>query len=322
MFTLAELEAAHDRVSRIVAPTPQYNWPLLSEAAGLEVWVKHENHTPIGAFKVRGGLEYMNELAGRRRRPNGVITASRGNHGQSIPFAARQFGVPVTVLVPHGNSAEKDAAMRAWGATVETFGNDFDTSREEAQRRAASQDLEFVPSYHPFLVLGVATYARELFTGVADLDVVYVPIGMGSGIAGLIRVRDLLGLGTAIVGVVSSGAPAFARSFAAGRIEETHTARTFADGVACRVPHPDAFDVILRGAARIVQVSDDEVAEAIRLLYRTTHNVAEGAGAAACAALMKEKARLRGRRAAIVMTGGNIDTPWLVDVLSGRTPEP
>jgi threonine dehydratase len=321
-FSLADLEAAAATVYRTMPATPQYLWPLLATDLGCEVWVKHENHTPTGAFKVRGGLVMLDRLAREGQLPAGMITATRGNHGQSIPFAARRHGVPVTVLVPRGNGREKNASMRGWGAELIEYGADFDTARVEAARLAEARGLAFVPSFHPLLVLGVATYALELFRAVSELDTVYVPIGMGSGICGLIRTRELLGLGTEIVGVVSSGADAFARSLAAGHVVETAVARTFADGMACRVPMPEAFDVVREGAARIVTVTDGEVARAMRDLYRATHNVAEGAGAAALAALRREAPRQRGRRVAVILTGGNVDAGLFADVLRGDTPAP
>ena len=313
-LNLDDLERAQRLVYQHMAPTPQYAWPLLCQALGRETWVKHENHTPTGAFKVRGGLTYLDALSRRHAPPAQLITATRGNHGQSIPFAASRFGLKTTVLVPQGNSTEKNAAMQAWGATLEVFGDDFDAARAEAERRAAEGEAEMVPSFHNDLILGVATYGLELMTAVADLDAIYVPIGMGSGICSLIRVRDALGVRTDIVGVVSDAADAMARSVEQGRIVETATANTLADGMACRVPHPEAFAEIQRGAARIVRVSDAEVAEAIRLLYRATHNVAEGAGAAACAAAALERAR--GGRVAVILTGGNIDSDQLADILS------
>lgn len=319
-FSLAELEAAAGVVHQVMAPTPQYAWPLLAADAGCEVFVKHENHTPTGAFKVRGGLVMMDRLHRDGRLPRGLVTATRGNHGQSIPFAAARYGVPVTVVVPEGNSREKNRAMEAWGAELIVHGDDFDDSRLEAARLARERELEFAPSFHPSLVLGVATYALELLQAVPDLRTVYVPIGMGSGICGLIRTRDLLGLATEIVGVVSAHAPAYADSVAAGQVVETATANTFADGVACRVPNPEAVDIVRQGASRIVRVSDHEVAAAMRDLYRTTHNVAEGAGAAAYAALKQEAPVQQGQRVAVVMTGGNVDSDVLAAVLSGRTP--
>ncbi len=319
-FTLAELEAAARVVYDAMPPTPQYAWPLLADACGCEVWVKHENHTPVGAFKVRGGLVHLAALERLGRLPAGLITATRGNHGQSIPFAARRHGVPVTVAIPEGNSQEKNQAMIALGARLLVHGRDFDEARAEAARLAAAEGLTFVPSFHPDLVLGVATYALELLRHVAALDTVYVPIGMGSGICGLIHARNLLGLSTEIVGVVSTAAPAYAESVAAGRVVTGDTALTFADGMATREPVADAVAVIRAGAARIVRVSDAEIAEAIRLMYRTTHNVAEGAGAAALAALCQEAEAQRGRRVAVILTGGNVDSDVLATVLSGGTP--
>lgn len=321
LFSMTDLERAAQVVYQAMAPTPQYAWPLLSAHCGCDVWVKHENHTPVGAFKVRGGLVYLDALQKQDRLPRGFITATRGNHGQSIPFAARRFGVPVTVAVPECNSAEKNRSMEGWGARLVVHGADFDESRMEAARLAEAQGLTFVPSFHPLLVTGVATYALELLRAQPDLHTVYVPVGMGSGICGLIQTRDLLGLGTEIVGVVSAHAPAYALSVAEGRVVETRSAQTFADGMACRVPNADAVDIIRRGAARLVQVTDDEVAEAMRVMYRATHNVAEGAGAAALAALHQEAARQRGRRVAVVLTGGNVDTHVLATVLAGATPE-
>ena len=320
MFVLEDLEQACTVVAAHMPPTPAYRWPGLCRQAGCEVWLKHENHTPIGAFKVRGGLVYLDDLQRGAGLPRGMVTATRGNHGQSIPFAAREYGVPVTVLVPQGNSVEKNAAMAGWGAEVVEHGRDFDVARVEAQRRAQARDLLFVPSFHPALVRGVATYALELFRAVDGLDTVYVPIGMGSGICGLIRVRDILGLKTEIVGVVAAEAPALALSLAAGCIVETNSADTFADGMACRVPMPEPFAIIRAGAARVIQVTEDEIAEAMRTLYMETHNIAEGAGAAAFAGLMQERARHAGKRAAAILTGGNIDTDLVATVLGGSTP--
>jgi threonine dehydratase len=322
MFTRPQLEDAARIVARNFPATPQYCWPLLSQRAGCEVWVKHENHTPTGAFKVRGGLVYVDELQLRTSPPDGLITATRGNHGQSIPYAARRYDLPVMVLVPEGNSPEKNLAMQAWGAEVVVFGKDFDEARVEAYARADQLQLEIVPAYHPTLVRGVATYALELFTAVPDLKTVYVPIGMGSGISGLIGVRDLLELTTEVVGVVSDSADAMATSFETGTLTESPTANTFADGMACRVPDPEALDVIRRGAARIVRVSDDEVAAAMRAIYTDTHNVAEGAGAASYAALLQERESQEGQRVAVILTGGNVDASVFASVLRGETPMP
>ncbi len=320
LFELDGLTQAAAVVGAVMHPTPQYCWPQLSQRAGCEVWVKHENHTPIGAFKVRGGLVYLDELQRGVGLPSGMITATRGNHGQSIPFAAARHGVPVTVLVPEGNSVEKNQAMVGWGADLVVYGQDFDMARVEAERRAAAEDLMLAPSFHPALVRGVATYAYEMFTAVRDIDTVYVPIGMGSGICALITVRDLLGLRTEVVGVVSSEAAAMAMSLEAGKIVETNSANTFADGVACRVPMPQPFAIIQSGAARIVRVTDDAVADAMRAIYADTHNVAEGAGAAAFAALMQEREQQRGKRVAVILTGGNVDSAVFQTVLGGGTP--
>lgn len=308
MFTLAELEAAQRLVHAHMPPTPQYPWPLLAARTGAEVWVKHENHTPTGAFKIRGGLVYMERLARERRdRVKGVASATRGNHGQSLAFAGGRFGVPVTIVVPEGNSTEKNAAMRAQGATLIEHGRDFDEARVFAAELAAREGLEFAPSFAPDLVKGVATYALELFRAAPKLDALYVPVGLGSGICGCILARDLLGLPTEIIGVQSTGADAYARSFREGRVVETPTAVTRADGMATRVPDPAAFAIIRAGAARIVTVTDDAVRDAIRAYWADTHNLAEGAGAAPLAALMQERGPMRGRRVATILCGGNID---------------
>ncbi|MCA1952769.1 MAG: threonine dehydratase [Hyphomicrobiales bacterium] len=307
MFTLPELRAAAEIVHAAMPPTPAYAWPLLGERLGCTIIVKHENHTPTGAFKVRGGLVYLDRL--RRERPHvpGIVSATRGNHGQSLAYAGRRHGVAVTILVPHGNSTEKNAAMRAFGADLIEHGADFQEAREEAGRLAQARGLEMVPSFHRDLVLGVATYALELLTAHPDLARLYVPIGQGSGICGSILARDLLGAKTEIVGVQSAGAPAYALSFAAGHPVSTATAETFADGVATRVPDPEALAIIRRGAARIVQVSDDEIAAAIRAYWTDTHNLAEGAGAAPLAAALQERMANAGQRIGVILCGGNID---------------
>jgi threonine dehydratase len=307
MFDLAELEAAHEIVGRAVPATPAHAWPLLAERLGTHVVVKHENHTPTGGFKVRGGLVYLDRLIKAQPQVPGLISATTGNHGQSIAFAGRRHGVPVTIYVPHGNSVEKNRAMRAFGAMLVEHGNDFQTAREEAVRRAGREGLHMVRSFHPVLMLGVATYALELFRQAGDLDILYVPIGQGSGICGCITVRDLLGLKTEIVGVQSTLAPSYALSFAARAVVNTNSSSTLADGMATRNPDADALDIILKGASRIVQVSDEEIAAAIRALWTDTHNLAEGAGAAPLAAALQEKDRLSGKRVGLVLSGGNID---------------
>lgn len=320
LFTLDALHTAHDLVRQHMPPTPQYAWPLLGARADAEIWVKHENHTPCGAFKVRGGLIYLDELARRTPDCPGIVTATRGNHGQSIPFAARAHAIPVTVLVPEGNSVEKNAAMRAWGAEVITHGADFEESRLEAVRRSEADGLHLIPPFAEPLVRGVATYALELFTAQPDLDRVYVPVGMGSGICGLIAVRDLLGLKTEIVGVVADSAPAYALSFTAGHVVETDTCLTFADGVACRAPWDEPLQIIRKGASHIVRVTDDEIAEAMRIYFTDTHNVAEGAGAAPLAAALQEKDANRGKKIGVILCGGNVDTGVFAQVLAGKTP--
>ncbi len=320
LFTLDELAVAATIVGTFVPPTPAYVWPLHAKTVGAEVVVKHESHTPTGSFKARGGLVYVDALVRAGPRPAGLVTATRGNHGQSVAVAAARNGIPAVIVVPQGNSSEKNAAMAAFGGEVITGGADFDESRGIAAEIQRQRGYHFVPSFHRELVKGVATYAYELFGSHDDLDVVYVPIGMGSGICGLITVRDLLGLSAEIVGVVADNAPAFALSFAAGRPVRTDSARTFADGVACRDPPAEALEIIMTGASRVVRVSEDEIAEAIRVYYTTTHNLAEGAGAAPLAALMKEKARYAGKRVGLILSGGNIDLPVLAQILRGETP--
>lgn len=322
-FTRAELDWAAELVHRTLPPTPTYRWPLLAEAVGADVWVKHENHLPVGAFKVRGGLVYVERLLARRPAVTGLISATTGNHGQSLAFAGQVAGLPVHIVVPHGNSRDKNASMRALGADVIEHGHDFQAAREHATSLAAADPgLEMVPSFHADLVLGVATYALELFTAVDGIDTLYVPVGMGSGACGLIGVRDLLGLPTEIVGVVAERADATARSFAARRAVDAASADTFVDGVATRSPDPDAISQLIAGAARIIAISEDAVAEAMRLQFRSTHNVPEPAGALALAAALAEADQTRGNRIALIQTGGNLDTDVLNDVLAGRTPPP
>lgn len=306
MLSLPDIEDAAAIVYAAMPPTPQYAWPLLAIRTGCEVWVKHENHTPTGAFKVRGGLVYMDRL--KRGRPqSGVISATRGNHGQSIALAAARAGIPATIVVPHGNSVEKNAAMRAFGADLVEAGHDFDAAKETAMRLAEDRGLTMVPSFHRDLVRGVATYALEFFRHAPPLDTVYVPIGLGSGICATVVVRDALGLATKVVGVVSTQAPAYALSFAAGRVIATNSADTMADGMAVRGPDAEALDIILKGVDRIVAVSDAEIGIAMRAYYEDTHQLTEGAGAASLAALLQEKASMAGKRIGLILSGGNID---------------
>jgi len=323
MFNLSELEHAHGIVGAAVPPTPAHAWPLLAMRLGTTVIVKHENHTPTGAFKVRGGLIYLDRLKRERPGTAGIISATTGNHGQSLAFAASRYGVPATIYVPLGNSVEKNRAMRAFGANLVEYGTDFQIAREEAGRHAIRDGLEFVPSFHSDLVLGVATYALELFAKAPDLDILYVPIGQGSGISGCILARDLLGLKTEIVGVQSTEAPSYALSFAAGMVVKTNSSNTRADGVATRVPDEDALAIIRKGASRIVQVTDAEIASAMRSYWTDTHNLAEGAGAAALAAALQDRPKIRGKRVGLILSGGNIDfdlfNRWVVAQSSAFT---
>ncbi|MSP77436.1 MAG: threonine dehydratase [Rhodospirillaceae bacterium] len=317
MLSLTEIEEAAETVYAAMPPTPQYAWPLLAKRTGCEVWVKHENHTPIGAFKVRGGLVYMDRLKKEHSRVKGVVSATRGNHGQSIALAAAKVGIAATIVVPEGNSVEKNAAMRAFGAELVESGHDFDAARETALRLASERGLTMVPSFHRDLVAGVATYGLELLRAAPALDTVYVPIGLGSGICGVISARNALGLSTKVVGVVSTAAPAYALSFVAGKVVATNSADTMADGMAVRGPDAEALEVILKGADRIVQVSDDEVMAAMRAYYEDTHQITEGAGAAPLAALLQERETMKCRRVGLILSGGNIDRPLYLRALSG-----
>ncbi|MFA6264832.1 MAG: threonine dehydratase [Pseudolabrys sp.] len=322
MFDRNEIEDAARLVYRYMQPTPQYMWPLLSQRAGATVWVKHENHTPTGAFKVRGGITFVDWLKRAHPEAAGIITATRGNHGQSQARAATAAGLKAKILVPFGNSVEKNAAMRAFGAELIEFGSDFDEARVEAMHLAEVENLYPVPPFHREMARGVSTYALELFTAVPDLDTVYVPIGCGSGICGVIAARDALGLATEVVGVVSTEAQGAKLSFESGKLIETNSANTIADGMAVRVPVAEAFEIYSKGASRIVAVSDDEIGEAMRILYRDTHNLAEGAGAAALAALLSEKEKMRGRNVGIILSGGNVDLPLYARLLTGGPKEP
>ena len=321
MIPLEVLETAAAFVHKVVPPTPQYCWPLLSRRVGAELWVKHENHTPIGAFKIRGGLVYLDEL--RRADPavRGVVTATTGNHGQSIALAATRLGIDATIVAPHGNSVEKNRAMAAFGARLIEAGHDFQAAYEYAVDLADRERLHLIESYHALLVRGVASYGLELFRAVADLDVVYVPIGLGSGISGVIAAREALGLTGNIVGVVAANAPTYALSFAAGKPVSTNSADTMAGGLAVRVPDPEALDIILRGAARIVTVSEAEIRRAMRILFTDTHNVAVGAGASPLAAALQERQHVAGKRVAVVQSGGNIDRALFAEVLAEEETE-
>lgn len=315
---LAAIEAAATVVYRALPPTPQYAWPLLDEKLGMKAWVKHENHLPAGAFKVRGGLVYMEALQRRLPGLKGVIAATRGNHGQSIAFAAGRLGIPVTIVVPEGNSREKNAAMRALGANLIEHGQDFFECRLHALDLAETQGLHMVPSYHADLVAGVATGYLELLRAQPGIDVMFVPIGQGSGICAALAARDALGLPTRIVGVVSAHAPAYLHSYQAGRCIEAPVSTVLADGLACRAPDPASLEAMLGKLEAIVAVTDDEVARAMRLYFRTTHNLAEGAGAAALAAALQLRGRLpAGCAIGLPLTGANVDAPLFARVLEG-----
>ena len=315
-LSLARLEDAAARVHAVMPPTPQYRWPLLEARLGAATWVKHENHTPLGAFKVRGGIAHLENLKRGDPALAGVIAATRGNHGQSIAFAATRVGVKAVIVVPHGNSLEKNAAMKALGAELIEHGHDFQAALEHAKALAAQRGLRMIESFCDDLVAGVASYGLELFRGAPELHAVYVPIGLGSGICGTMAARDALGCRAEVVGVVAENAPAYALSFAERRAVSTNSADTMADGMACRVPNQQALAMIWRGAARIVTVSEAEIRAAMRLYFSATHNVAEGAGAAPLAAALKDRARLAGRNVALVMSGGNVDRDVFARVLA------
>ncbi len=326
----SRLAIARSHVYRSLAPTPQYAWPLLARRLGTEAWVKHENHTPIGAFKLRGGLVYFDSLMQGHLgssnsgggRPAGVITATRGNHGQSVAFAAREAGLPATIVVPHGNSREKNAAMRALGAKLIEHGDDFQAAREHAAAVADAQGLHMVPSYHPDLVAGVASCWLEFFESVPGLQRVYVPIGMGSGAVAAVAARGALRRRFDIIGVVSAQAPAFALSVSSGKPVEAPVTTTLADGLACRKPDPDVVQILGSALADVVQVDDEEIAAAMKMLYIDTHNVAEGAGAAALAAAIRQRDRIAGQVVGLTLSGGNVDHDLFARVLLDTPAEP
>jgi len=315
---LDELRRATDLVRTVMPPTPTYTWPLLNARAGAELWVKHENHSPVGAFKLRGAMVYMDWLAHEQPHLTGVIAATRGNHGQGVALAARRLGWTATIVVPHGNSREKNRAMQALGAELVEHGNDFQAANEFATELATQRGLHKVPSFDRLLVVGTGTYALEMFQSAPELDTVFVPVGLGSSICGVTAARAALGLKTKIVGVVAASSPSYALSFAAGEVV-AHEARTkLADGLACRLPIADALGVILKNVDRFVEVSEDEVQAAMRAVYEDTHNVAEGAAAAAIAAVLKESNAVRGKRVGAVLTGGNVDREVFQEALIGE----
>ena len=307
MFTLKDLQQASDIVHQIMPSTPTYSWPQLCSSTSTDVWVKHENHTPTTAFKVRGGIYLLNQLTQQQQPPKGIISATRGNHGQSLSFSGAKCGMPVVIVAPECNSPDQNRAIESFGAKLILHGKDFEEARQYSIELQDEYGYLPIPSFCRDLVIGVATYALELLSTVKDLHTIYVPVGMGSGICGLIKTRDLLGLTTKIVGVVAEGAPTFYQSFEAGHIIPTETSETLADGVATSSPMEEAFDMIKKGADRIVMVSDEQISEAMYQYYKFTHNVAEGAGAASLAALNKEKSMMKGKKIAVILTGGNID---------------
>ena len=314
--TLSDIEAAARLVHAEFQPTPQYRWGLLGERLGTECWLKHENHNPVGAFKIRGGLTYFDQLARQGQLPREVVSATRGNHGQSIGWAARRHGVACTIVVPHGNSVEKNAAMRALGVHLVEHGDDFQAAREHATHIAAERGAHMVPSFHPGLLNGVATYWWEFLRAVPHMQVAYVPIGLGSGACGAIAAKLALDHAVRIVGVVSRHATTYADSFAAGHVIEAPVSTQIADGMAVRVADAGALAVMRQHLDSIVQVDDGEVAAAMRAIFTDTHNVAEGAGAAAFAAALQQREQLRGQCVGVPLTGGNVDAAMFARVLA------
>ena len=313
---LSEIESIAAQMCSIVPTTPQISWPLLNARAGCELWVKHENHTAIGSFKIRGALNYMSQLMARETRVPGVIAATRGNFGQAVAFAAARLGIPATIVVPRGNSAEKNRAMRALGAELLEHGGDFQEALVKSRELAAERRLHWVPSFHHDLVWGNAVSALDFLRRAPALDCVYVPIGLGSGACALIAARDALKLPTRIIGVASEQAPAYALSFDAKRVVTADASTRIADGMACSTPDGDALEHILLGADRIVRVSDDQTEAAMRAYFSDTHNVAEGAAGAGLAAVLSGGAALRGKRVGVIFTGGNVDSGTFARVLA------
>ncbi len=314
--------AAREAVYRTLEPTPLGRYPLLDGETGMRLVLKHENHLPTGAFKIRGGLNFMHHFAAERTH-RGVVTATRGNHGQSVALAAGIFETPATIVVPFGNNPEKNDAVRAFGARLVEFGRDFDEAREEAERLATAENLRFIHSANePHLINGVGTYALEIIERLKlmgeSLQAIFVPIGMGSGICGVITVFRELSPETKIIGVQAEGAPSVYLSWRAGERVTTPHAHTMADGVATRVPAELTLGIMTRGVDEIMLVSDSEIIRAIRLLWRTTHNLVEGAGACAVAGAIKLKEQLAGQNIACVLTGGNLDTQTLKTVFSTK----
>lgn len=314
---LRAIEAASQAVYATLSPTPQYRWPLLEQSLGTELWVKHENHTPTGSFKARTAVAYVAQVLQDDPSISGFIAATRGNHGQAVALAARRYDRPCTIVVPHRNSVEKNAAMRAQGASLIENGDDFQTAKEHATSLANQLGYHFVPSCHSLIVAGVASYWMELFRAVPDIDVAYVPIGQGSGVSAAVAARVALGLKTRLVGVVSDHAPAYALSFEQKRSVDAPATTRLADGLACRSPDPISLQIVLDHVETIKRVTDTEIADAMRLYFSATHNVIEGAGAAPLAAALQDRAALRGQRVAVIACGGNVDSQVFADVLNG-----
>jgi threonine dehydratase len=314
--TRAEIDSIASEINALVPPTPQYSWPLLNARTGCELWVKHENHTPLGAFKIRGALAYMKRLVERAPKTRGVIAATRGNHGQAVAFAARRYGLTAAIVVPHGNSTEKNAAMRALGAELIEHGEDFQAALDHSAKLAQERGLHAMPSFHADLVLGNAVSALNFLSHTPPLDRVYVSIGLGSGICALLAAREALGLKTKIIGVAAERAPAIALSFEAQKLVSHPVTTRIADGLACSTPNPDALEQIRRGAEQIVRVSDDDIEAAMRAYFTDTHNVAEGAAGAGLAAVLRERERVAGQRVGVVFTGGNVDAAVFARVLA------
>jgi threonine dehydratase len=314
---LEELRRATELVRTAMPPTPTYTWPLLNARAGTKVWLKHENHSPLGAFKLRTALVYIDWLKREHPEVTGVVAATRGNYGQGVALAAKQLGWKATIVVPHGNSREKNRAMQALGAELVEHGEDFQAANEYATELAAKTGAHKVPSFHPLLAVGAGTYALEMFETAPELDTVYVPVGMGSSICGMAAAREALGLRTKIVGVTAKAAPATALSFATAKVVPHAVGATIADGVSCRIPVEEALEVMLKHVERFVEVSEDEIKAAMRAIYEDTHNVAEGAGAIAVAAVLQERDRIAGKRVAAIITGGNVDRETFVSALEG-----
>jgi len=315
LATLDEIRRATELVRTVMPPTPTYTWPLLNVRSGAELWVKHENHSPVGAFKLRGAMVYIDALAREQPELTGVVAATRGNHGQGVALAARRRGWKATVVVPYGNSREKNRAMQALGAELIEHGDDFQAANEYATELAAERKLHKVASFDRRLVIGTGTYALEMFETAPELDTVFIPVGLGSSICGVISVRAALGLKTKIVGVVASASPSYALSYAAGKVVPHEAGTKIADGLACRIPVAESLEVMLKHVDRFVEVSEDEIRSAMRAVYEDTHNVAEGAGAAAIAAVLKDRDKIEGKRVGAVLTGGNVDREVFLDAL-------